>query len=557
MGKLTDDKFSTYFLQLKSGYCNNTKMQEHGYITSEGFLVPDQLLKAKFGEGYAALIKKLTLTHYPKIGPPKSAKLYKYKDRDGTRYIYLPRTLSRVLGKIIPSVVALGNIVRIRDCPMQIELFENQQIVVAELMKIFSPDRIAAGTACAILNLRAGMGKTFVAAMLISMLKLRTLYITPKVPLAVQAVLDLKNCFYGDVDGGNQGNNGPNDNNAVGGNAVYGNAVGGNVMAGKNIIVGNYNKKPKKRDMTTDPGKQDVTVICIDSAILRDSDFFSKYSFIIFDEVHTYCSDVRRKIFKLAGSWVMLGMSATTEDRADGFDGIAHKELAYDGIIRAENLPGFNYEGVDFKSLVTVIRYNGPPEYTQTLISESTGRMFTPYMNKQFLRDPFRTSIALAELRALYDWRGPEGQCHCIYVFCEEVDPLEIIYRGFIDSFGEGNVVAPEIGKFTGGIKEQQIVNMRANARIFLTTYGYSGTGVSIDKMTAILFLTPRRANMKQILARILRRGGDQSIQRRVIDIVDNRTGMKYQLGSRKLAYEYYGMEIESKTIQAQHMQDE
>lgn len=247
----------------------------------------------------------------------------------------------------------------------------------------------------------------------------------------------------------------------------------------------------------------------------------------------------------------MLGMSATTEDRADGFDGIAHKELAYDGVVRAETLPGFNYEGVDFKSLVTVIKYNGPPEFTEHLVSESTGALFTPYMNKQFLRDPYRTTIALAELRELYNWRGPDGQCHCIYVFCEEVEPLDIIYRGFIDSFGADAIVAPEIGKFTGGIKEAQITNMRDNARIFLTTYGYSGTGVSIDKMTAIIFLTPRRANMKQILARILRRGGDQSVVRRVIDIVDNKTGVKYQLGSRMCAYEYYGMELETKIVKA------
>jgi hypothetical protein len=172
-------------------------------------------------------------------------------------------------------------------------------------------------------------------------------------------------------------------------------------------------------------------------------------------------------------------------------------------------------------------------------------------MNKQFLRDPFRNQLAIAALRELYTWRGPEGQQHCIYVFCEEVEPLDIIYRGFVDSFGEDAIVAPEIGKFTGGIKEAQIAAMRDGARIFLTTYGYSGTGVSIDKMTAIIFLTPRRANMKQILARILRRGGDQSITRRVIDIVDNKTGIKFQLGSRMLAYEYYGMEVENKKVNA------
>lgn len=491
-------------------------MMADTFITSEGFLVRTAFLRSRFGDKYNQLLKKLVLTHYPKVGPPKSVKLYKAQDHDGTEYMHLPRTLSKSLEKILGvATIALPPIVQIKECPMQVELFENQRIVVEKLMEIFSPARIAQGTGCCILNLRAGMGKTFVAAEIISRLRFRTLYIVPKVPLAVQAVKDLRTCLYDE-------NGGP-------------------------LIIGGYHKKPKVRDLSTDPAKQDVTVICIDSAISRDTEFFSKYSLVVLDEIHTYCSDVRKKIFKLAGTWAMLGMSATTEDRADKFDKIAHKELAYDDIIRAESLPGFNYEGVNFKSLVTVVRYNGPPEYTQNLVSESTGKMFTPYMNKQFLRDPHRTTIAISMLRELYNWRGPEGQQHCIYVFCEEVEPLDIIYRGFIDSFGEEAVVAPEIGKFTGGIKEAQITNMKDNARIFLTTYGYSGTGVSIDKMTAIMFLTPRRANMKQILARILRRGGDQSITRRVIDIVDNKTGIKYQLGSRMIAYEYYGMEVEVK----------
>lgn len=542
-----------------------------GFITQEGFLIDDRILRARFGTKYPSLIKKLTLTYYPKIGPPKSVKTFKYKDHDGTKFIHLPRTLSQVLGNIITDVVvALPIMIMIPECPMQVELFENQRVVIAKLLEIFSPDRIRVGSASCILNLRAGMGKTFVAAEIISRLRLRTLYIVPKVPLAVQAVKDLRACLYSeeavaapkviddtmfvvgeDATGGNDAvkdnAKGPIDPAGEGG------AVKEPIVPVRNtdrkITIGSFHKKPKKKDVSTDSARQDVTVICIDSAILRDIDFFSKYSMVIFDEVHTYCSEVRRKIFKLAGSWVMLGMSATTEDRADGFDGVAHKELAYDGVIRAETLPGFNYEGVEFKSLVTIIKYNGPPEYTETLISESTGKMFTPYMNKQFLRDPQRTTVAIAELSALYQWRGPEGQQHCIYVFCEEVAPLDIIYGGFVELFGEGAIAAPEIGKFTGGIKEAQITNMRDNARIFLTTYGYAGTGVSIDKMTAIIFLTPRRANMKQILARILRRGGDQSIPRRIIDIVDNKTGMKYQLGSRMIAYQYYGMEIETRTF--------
>jgi superfamily II DNA or RNA helicase len=50
---------------------------------------------------------------------------------------------------------------------------------------VFTQERINAGTACGLLNLRAGMGKTFFAAGIIAQMKLRTLYVVPKRPLMV------------------------------------------------------------------------------------------------------------------------------------------------------------------------------------------------------------------------------------------------------------------------------------------------------------------------------------------------------------------------------------
>lgn len=528
-------------------------MQTHGYLDREGFVAPVQILQTRFGADYGKFLKKLTITYYPKVGPPKTAKMYKVISRGGVQYIHLPRTLLKSLvPKIIPEVAISFAPARGINAVLLSELYDNQKIVVDQLMKIFTVERIRNGTACCILNLRAGLGKTFVAAGMIAKLKLRTLYIVPKRPLAKQAVDDLRACFY------------------QVGDEIAAEGAG----AQRPIIIGKFEKKAKKRDVSTVCANQDVTVIVIDSAMLRDAEFFAGYSLVILDEVHTYCSDIRKEIFFKCGSWAMFGMSATTEDRKDGFDLIAHRALAFDGIIRADDMPGFNYDGVEFKAEVTVVRYNGPPEFTENLTHPSTGKIFTPFMNKQFLRDPFRMSMAIKDLRDLYNWVGPDGQRHCIYVFCEEVEPLGIIYRGFVETFGGGAIAAPEvvdgaavipgnndvpavngdqavIGRFVGGIKDRAISGMRDNARIFLTTYGYSGTGVSIDKMTAIIFLTPRRANMKQILARILRRGGDMTVTRRVIDYVDNKTSIKYQLGDRLNAYRYYGMDVVEKKVSA------
>ncbi len=541
-------------------------MDAIGYLTTEGFIVPTQVLKKRFGVKYNDFLNKLTIVHRPKIGPPQYARMYKEINRGGIQCMCLPRTLMKILiaAKILMNIEIILPQLKPINAQLHINLFDNQKVVVEYLLgTVFTPERIAAGTATCVFNLKAGQGKTFAAGGIIASLRVRTLYIVPKRPLAVQAVKDLRACLY--PDDGEPG-----------------------------LRIGQYGKA-KKSDPDSDYTKQDITVIVINSALLRNIEFFRDYNLVVFDEVHSYCSEQRREIFKKASLNMCLGMSATTEDRLDGFDPIAHKELAFDDVIRAENIPGFAYEAVDFQTDVKVIRYKGSPEYTQSLTHESTGKLFTPYMNKQFLRDPVRLQLIVREIRSLYDWSDGDDK-HCIYVFAEEIEGLRSIYREIKKTFVD--VVAPEIdmvdqvgdavvdpvvdvgdpagdpvvdagdvvdpadpplqdkqnrqdefshnfGEFIGGIKDKTVESLKQNARVLLTTYAYSGTGVSIDKMTAMVFATPRRSNMKQILARILRRGGNKRIRRKVIDIVDDKTPIKYQYGSRLIAYEFYGMNVE------------
>lgn len=494
-------------------------MSKVGYLTHSGLIVQTSMLKQIFGRKYADFLKKMTIIHHPKIGPPKYATLYETAEIGGAKCTLLPRTHIDLMRKIM-TIEILFAPVRPIIAPMPPGLYENQLVLVNYLVNnVYTPARLSTGSACAILNLRAGMGKTFVAAGIVSKLGMRTLYVVPNQPLMVQAAADLHCCFSNEQN---------SDDTA---NMVD--------TAARPVRVGKFKTGRPVAD-------DDITIIVINSALNQLAEFFEQYSFIILDEVHMYCADKRRKIFKRT-SWAVLGMSATTEQRKDGFDTISHKELAFDGIIRAENVPGFKYEESDaFDADVEVIRYNGPPEFTQNLTHESTGRLFTPYMINQFLRDTIRTRMAVAEIKKLYDWIGPAGQQHNIYVFCEERQPLDGIYSELVKL---GEVNAPEIGTFIGGIKTEAITEIKNNARILLTTYGYSGTGVSINKMTAIVFLTPRRSNMLQILARILRRGGDRSIRRKIIDIVDNKTALKYQHCERRLAYEFYQMNISEKKV--------
>jgi superfamily II DNA or RNA helicase len=402
------------------------------------------------------------------------------------------------------------------------ELFPNQVLILDYLMEqSFTGNRIATGTSHALLNLRAGMGKTFVAAGLIARLQMRTLYVVPSVVLAEQATKDFKGCFSSGVCW---------------------------MQTGSARLAEEF-----------------VTVVVINTALKQPPTFFAQYGLVIYDEVHTYCTDKRADIFRRCCP-VAFGMSATTDQRNDTFDMISHAELTgglngrvYKAAVTyAEQIPGFTYDDVHFDTLVTVIKYNGPAHLTRTLKHPSTDKMFTPWMHEQFLSDPQRTAVAVEAIKELYNWRDGDKQ-HRIFVFCEEREPLKALYELLRQSF---EVDAPELrdklaeetGHFVGGIKPQEIARCKQSARLLLTTYGYSSTGVSIAEMTACVFWTSRRSNMLQILSRILRRSGDQSIRRRVIDIVDNRTPMRSQYYERRNAYTYFGMDIEVKKINAEQI---
>ncbi len=520
----------------------NVIERTRGVLSQYGLVVPVAVLRVRLGAKYQQFLSKLVATHAQLVGPPKRMLMYKLIVHEGRQYLVLPRTLLRVLSG--PPVVCcidirLAPLQRIM-APLQIDLFDNQRLIIGHLVeRVFTAHRLAAGSATCILNLRAGMGKTFVAAGLLSRLGLRTLFVVPKIPLAAQAVKDLKDCLYSEqsVD---------NDLDQV--------------------TVGRYcAKEAASKESRT----QSVSVVVINTAVKMPPEVLAGYSLIILDEVHSYCTEGRKEIFKAACAPAILGMSATTEDRRDGFDVVAHKELAFDGIIRAEEIPGFTYEDVQFDCHAKIIRYSGPSSHTANLRHESTGYVFTHYMHNQFISDPYRTQLAVNELIELYDWkmasctelrddenhgdvhhRATQYLTHFIIVFAEEIDILvkakdamiaALIMRQRNDIVG--NIEAPELGlrMFTGGLTPQQITEATTNGRVLFATYSYAGTGVSITDASALLFLTPRRANMKQILPRILRRGSNTAIPRIAVDIVDNKTSMRYQVGDRKMAYDFYG----------------
>lgn len=540
-----------------------------GYLSYTGLCVDRDLLIAAVGAtAYSQLLKKLTLTYLPRVGPPLIVKQYSLVLISGRTMLQLPRCLTPKFKTLViyppPQLVKF---------PQIDTLFENQKCLIDYLMtKVYTPQRIAAGTATSVINLRAGLGKTFVAAGMISAIGMRTLYIVAKCPLAEQAQKDLQGVLSVDLPDEDQSN----------------------IDHPQKITVKIYTGS--KRKIT------DVTICVINTALKQNGDFFSQFGLVIMDEVQDFCSEDRRKIFKSASAPCVLVMSATTEDRTDGMHIIFHREfsmtgdgtrdlllkykecatdynllvpvrvtenanttaLRIDNIIRADQIPGFAYDGVIFTGKVTSIQYTGPKSFTRAEAHPSTGRLFTPWLNDQFVNDPYRMRIVLEHLRELYNKKiltknedgVEETKHHCIYVFCENVQPLHRLSKLFSTI---GPVFVPEllvkddnkdaetpktIRMFTGGCKPDDIKSITTTARIILTTYGYSSTGISIPRMTAMIFMTPRKSGLIQILARILRRDGDQTIPRDIIDIVDVCTPIKGQANQRQLAYDFYGFEV-------------
>lgn len=110
----------------------------------------------------------------------------------------------------------------------------------------------------------------------------------------------------------------------------------------------------------------------------------------------------------------------------------------------------------------------------------------------------------------------------------------ETYRKNFIDDFIENRT---SLSVLTGGATGVQISQSSNKTTMIFTTYGYMGTGKSIPKMDTILFITPRRNGVEQVIGRIFRPGPNKNV-RWIIDIVDWKINLKSQWYERLNVYE-------------------
>ncbi len=486
-----------------------------GCFSTKGFFIKESSLEKAFAQVYPTFLQGLTFTHTPRVGGKIVRTVYEKFDHEGQTYLFLPRSVYEMfVSKKMFNIAMLVKIPPTLPFVMHIELFPEQKIIFEHLMtNVFSTKKLHDGTAACLLDLEPGKGKSYIAGAIIATLKLPTLYITTSKELADQAVKDLRICLY-DKGGSSK------------------------------IVVKRYDKK----DLTLTYG---VCVMIINTAIKIDRSRLDGLGLIVLDEAHRLCAEEFCKIYRRVVTCASLSMSGSVQDRKDPFDAIVHREAACGGIIHGSKLLPPVEEDMDplFDLSVKIINYKGPPEYSKVLTRDK--HMSSEKMIKQFVQDPYRTKVTMSEIRKLYDWRGDQGQQHCIYVFCEYRDPLFDLAKSLSIFLDDGVAVVDDhsVETFVGGISKEQSVIVRNYARVILATFAFAGTGVSLLKATAIVLFSSRRAQFRQITARILRLCSDYTIPRHIIDIVNINTPMKNQLADRLPEYERYKAKISYEDI--------
>ena len=442
------------------------------------------------------------------------------------------------------------------------KLTNNQNVIINHIMtNIYNKDRYNNGSAGCILNLEAGQGKSYVAANLISKIQKKTAIILHSSSILGQWKTLLSNLF-------------------------------------KNKIGSYYSKEKSDGD---------IVLLIINSAlsdnfIFKDNngnekelsalEFHKQFGFVIYDECHEYCNKWAGRIFSIAQSKYVLGLSATPDEHLKGYDKIIKWELG--PILVANQLNGFSIQDTKFKANMNRIMYYGPPDYTKIIKNESLDVVSASSTITMLSYDPYRIRIILDCIKKCLN------KNLYTFVFADRKGYLEVIRRALIEELtternnnkdnnnensnnsnnnvnsnnnennsnnnesnnnsSDNNNINNSIEflyddndyqRIVGGANEQVFKNAETKSRVIFTTYQYMGTGKSIIKMNGLIMITPRKSKLKQYYNRIFRLGSDASIIREIYMIVDMKTlfarhwtyhkkycnEMEYNINEEKIQY--------------------
>lgn len=280
----------------------------------------------------------------------------------------------------------------------------------------------------------------------------------------------------------------------------------------------------------------DVLIGVVNTVRKQKNDFFLPFRLIVLDEAHELQSPQNSNILWLTESaQSVLGLTATPYDRPDGLDKIVPFFLG-PPIWAITDIKGCNINIAQFAGRVREVDYDGDPEYC-TAVKSSTGAVSAIETIIRLIQDPARLHVVVAEVERLY-YMQTAGSPHGILVFAELRDYLPILQKELMKKLPAADIYTPELTSIVlrGGAPPGALL-LAQQARVVLTTYGYSRRGVSINNMTALVLATPRKSNLSQIIGRITRLGSDERIQRIIVDIRDIRSPLCSQSTKRREIY--------------------
>lgn len=347
--------------------------------------------------------------------------------------------------------------------------------------KVYSETAEKLGLTSCILDLQPGKGKSFIAMALIQYICKKTAYVVPGIDLQTQTVTLLTKAF-------------------------------------PMLKIATYNGKIQQDG--------DIVVITIDSFLKHNGEF----GFTIFDEIHEYCTAKNQLAFYAISRFV-LGMSGTCFHRLDGMDPIAH--YAVGTPILAKKLIQIDENPKEWKFHPLCLRYNGPSEYTNQILS-SAGTISVPLMLNQFSCDPYRSQLLIDKIRSYLPNK--------IFVMVDRTILINLVQE-YLQTLGI------TISKVTGSTNIDERTNAR-KSQIVIGTYACIGTGISWDEYNVVVFWHPRRNKFEQFLNRIFRENGDVNVERYAVFLQDNATSLKTQFaGFKKICVDERGVQPEIEII--------
>ena len=533
-------------------------------LTPGGALISEAALSVACGgaRGLARILRSHTVTEKPQPGRPRfmaRRKIPAWKripGNNGARLVFpvnaahmlatngLARLPARPQFEPAPGQIAghtpFGMPIRALAWPEPtLPLYPYQAAVVAAFMADDGPlsaERRAAGTARACLHLGTGLGKTILMLALAAACGGPALFVCERESQREQ-LMDWAAELYPELRAGKY------DNARV------------------------EHRRPR-------PDTHDIVAVIINTARVKPPAFFAGYAAVLFDEADAYCTTKGMAPFWV-GAPTAVALTATVSERSDGFDKLL--PLFFGRALAPDDIPGCDVAALAFQGAARVVRYAGHPEHVETAVNRA-GTASAIGTIQNIYADPPRVGLVVAEICALLREDlgvGPHSETgreyprrHNVYVFTEcraRLDRLQAALEAAAPELLEaGALVVPEIeeelaaapaaqppadragtGILRGGVVGDEAARART-ARVILLTYGYGRRGLSVDEMNSLLFDSPRRRGMTQILGRIERRGSDAAIIRRVVDIVDIRTALKTQSGDRRAAYRAKNYEIET-----------